>query len=77
MRIVVSDISKTAFHTRYGHYKFTVVPFGLINALAIFMSLMNGVFHIFLDKFLVIFLDDILIYSCNEKEHEEHLRQVL
>ena len=72
-----SDIHKTAFHMRYGHYEFTVVPFGLSNAPAIFMSLMNGVFCTFLEKFVVVFLDDILVYSCDEKEHEENLRQVL
>ena len=77
LRIVDSDIPKTAFRTRYGHYEFTVVPFGLTNAPFVFMSLMNGVFCTFQDKFVVIFLDDILIYSHDEKEHEEHLRQVL
>ena len=74
MRVVEGDIHKTAFRTRYGHYEFTVVLFGLTNALAIFMSLMNGVFHSFLDKYVVVFLDDILVYSRDEKEHEEHLR---
>ena len=74
MHIVESDIQKTTFCTRYGHYEFTVVPFSLTNALAIFMSLMNGVFHTFLDKFVVVCLDDILIYSHDEKEHEEHVR---
>ena len=76
LRIVDSDIPKTAFRTRYGHYEFTMVPFGLTNTLVVFMSFMNGVFHSFLDKFLVIILDDILIYSCNKKDHEEHPRQV-
>ena len=70
LRIVDSDIPKMAFRTRYGHYQFTVVPFGLTNAPAVFMSLMNGVFRTFLDKFVVVFLDDILIYSCDEKEHK-------
>ena len=68
-----SDIHKTTFCTRYGHYKFRMVPFGLTNALAIFMGLMNVVFHTFLDKFLVVFLNFILIYSRDEKEHEDHL----
>ena len=74
MRSVDSDIPKMAFCTRYGHYEFTVVPFGLTNAPTIFMSLMNGFFHGFLDGFVVVFLDDILIYYHDEKEHEEHLR---
>lgn len=72
-----SDIPKTTFRTRYGHYEFTVVTFGLTNAPVVFMSLMNGVFHTILDKFVVVFLDDILIYSQDERKHEEHLRQVL
>ena len=67
------DIHKISFCTRYGHYEFTVVPFGLMNSSTIFMSLMNGVFHTFLDNFVVVFLDDILVYSSDEKEHEEHL----
>ena len=72
-----SDIHKTTFHTRYGHYEFTVVPFGLTNAPIIFMSLMNGAFFSFLDKFVVVFLDDILVYSHDEKKYEEHLQHVL
>jgi hypothetical protein len=62
-------INKTTFRTRYMHYEFTVVPFGLSNALAIFMCLMNGVFREYLDKFVFAFLDDILIYFKSEEEH--------
>ena len=72
-----SGIHKTRFCTRYGHYEFIVVPFGLTNAPVVFITLMNKVFYTFLDKFVVFFLDDILIYSHDEKENEEHLRQVL
>ena len=77
MRIKDEDISKTAFRTRYGHYEFTVVSFGLSNALAVFMCLMNGVFRDDLDKFFIVFLDDILVYSKTEEEHQQHLRMVL
>jgi hypothetical protein len=63
VRIKDEDISKTAFRTRYGHYEFTVVPFGLSNAPTVFMCLMNGVFRNYLDKFFIVFLDDILVYS--------------
>jgi hypothetical protein len=73
LRIKEGDIPKTAFRTRFGYYKFIVVPFGLTNAPAAFMSLMNGVFRKYLDHFVQVFLDDILIYSKNEREHEEHL----
>jgi hypothetical protein len=77
VRIRDEDINKTAFRTRYGHYYFTVVPFGLSNALVVFMSLMNGLFREYLDKFVIVFLDDILVYSRTEEEHEQHLRMVL
>lgn len=77
MRIVDEDIPKTAFRTRYGHYKFIVMPFGLTNAPAAFMDLMQRYFKPYLDYFVVIFIDDILIYSKNRSEHEAHLREVL
>jgi hypothetical protein len=71
------DIPKTAFISRYGLYEFTVMSFGLTNALAYFMYMMNKVFMEYLDKFIVVFIDDILVYSRNEEEHEGHLRLVL
>ncbi|GAB2272865.1 hypothetical protein Dimus_038995 [Dionaea muscipula] len=74
---VKKDVAKTAFRTRYGHYEFVVMPFGLTNAPAVFMDLMNRVFRPYLDRFVVVFVDDILIYSKDEKEHEQHLRIIL
>jgi hypothetical protein len=71
------DINKTSFRTRYGHYEFTVVAFGLSNAPVFFMCLMNGIFKEYLDKFVILFLDDILIYSKSKEENEQHLRMVL
>ena len=72
-----TDIPKTTFGTRYGHFEFTVMPFGLTNALAAFMDLMHRVFQPYLDQFVVVFVDDIVIYSESEWEHEYHLRIVL
>nr|AAX95496.1 Retrotransposon gag protein, putative [Oryza sativa Japonica Group]AAX96716.1 retrotransposon protein, putative, Ty3-gypsy sub-class [Oryza sativa Japonica Group]ABA93039.1 retrotransposon protein, putative, Ty3-gypsy subclass [Oryza sativa Japonica Group] len=77
LRIREEDIPKTAFTTRYGLYECTVMSFGLTNTPAFFMNLMNKVFMEFLDKFVVVFIDDILIYSKSEEEHEQHLRLVL
>jgi hypothetical protein len=77
LRIRPSDIPKTTFITKYGLYEFTIMSFGLTNEPAYFMYLMNSVFMDYLDKFVVVFIDDILIYSQNEQEHEEHLRKVL
>jgi hypothetical protein len=77
LKIRPSDILKTTFITKYGLYEFMVMSFGLMNVLAYFMYLMNSVFMDYLDKFVVVFIDDILIYSQNEQEHEEHLRKVL
>ncbi|WVZ76540.1 hypothetical protein U9M48_024507 [Paspalum notatum var. saurae] len=77
MKIHPSDIPNTAFITRFGLYEYTVMSFGLTNALAYFMNLMNKVFMEYLDKFVVVFIDDILIYSKTEEEHEENLRLVL
>jgi hypothetical protein len=77
LKVRETDIPKTAFTTRYGLYEYTVMSFGLTNAPAYFMNLMNKVFMDYLDQFVVVFIDDILIYSKSEEEHEEHLRIVL
>nr|GEV99044.1 reverse transcriptase domain-containing protein [Tanacetum cinerariifolium] len=77
LRVQEEDILKTAFRTRYGHYEFQVMPFGLINAPAVFMDLMNRVCRPYLDKFVIVFIDDIVIYLKDEKEHEEHLKAIL
>ena len=74
MRIEGEDSLKTAFHTRYGHYEFLVLPFGLTNAPAAFMDLMNRVIRPFLDRFVIVFIDDILVYSKSEEDHAKHLR---
>nr|GEY66268.1 putative reverse transcriptase domain-containing protein [Tanacetum cinerariifolium] len=77
LRVHEEAIPKTAFRTRYGHYEFQAMPFGLTNAPAVFMNLMNWVCKPYLDKFVIVFIDDILIYSKNKKEHEEHLTLIL
>ena len=77
LRIKETDVPKTAFKMRYEHYEFLVMPFGLTNALAAFMDLMNRVFKQYRDKFVIVFIDDILVYSKSKEEHEEHLRTVL
>ncbi|GJS12628.1 putative reverse transcriptase domain-containing protein [Tanacetum coccineum] len=77
LRVREEDIPMTTFRTRYGHYEFQVMPFGLRNALAVFMDLMNRVCKPYLDKFVIVFIDDIMIYSKNKQEHEEHLKLIL
>ena len=75
--VKVDDVQKTTFRSRYGHYEYVVMPFGVTNAPAVFMDYMNRIFRPFLDKFIVVFIDDILIYSRTQEEHAEHLRLVL
>lgn len=77
LKVRKEDIEKTAFRTRYGHYEFIVMPFGVTNAPAAFMDLMNRVFKRYLDDFVIVFIDDILIYSESEEQHAEHLQIVL
>ena len=77
VRVADQDIEKTAFRTRDGHYEFTVMPFGLTNAPATFQRLMNDVFRQYVDDFIIVYMDDILIYSKTPKEHEEHLRKAM
>nr|GEV88166.1 putative reverse transcriptase domain, ribonuclease H-like domain, aspartic peptidase domain protein [Tanacetum cinerariifolium] len=77
LKVKDEDIPMTAFITRYKHYEFHVMPFGLTNTPAVFMDLMNHVCKPYLDKFVIVFIDDILIYSCNKEEHTDHLRIIL
>ena len=77
IRVKPEDVPKTAFRTRYGHYEYLVMPFGVTNAPGVFMDYMNRIFHPYLDSFVVVFIDDILVYSKTREEHEEHLRVVL
>jgi len=77
IRVKSEDIPKTAFRTRYGHYEYLVMPFGVTNAPSVFMDYINKVFHPYLDSFVVVFIDDILVYSKTREEHEENLRIVL
>ena len=77
LRIKDVDVHKTAFRTRYGHYEFLVMLFGLTNAPATFMDLMNRVFQSYVDQFVVVFIDDILVYSKDQENHESHFRVVL
>ena len=77
LKIMSDDVPKTAFRTRYGHYEFLVMPFGLTNALAAFIGLMNKVFQQYLDRFVIVFIDDILVYSITKEEHVRHLSLVL
>nr|GEX96978.1 putative reverse transcriptase domain-containing protein [Tanacetum cinerariifolium] len=77
LRVREEDIPKTAFRTRYGNFEFTIMPFGLTNAPTVFMDLMNRVCKLYLDKLIIVFIDDILIYSRSEEEHEAHLKTIL
>jgi len=77
IRVKVEDILKSAFRTRYGHYEYSVMPFGVTNASGVFMEYMNRIFHPYLDQFVVVLIDDILVYSKSGEKHAEHLRVVL
>ena len=77
LRVQKSDVTKIAFKTRYRHYEFLMMPFGLTNAPAAFMDLMNRVFQPYLDRFIIVFINDILVYSCSSEEHSKHLWIVL
>jgi len=75
--VKADDVQKTAFRSQYGHYKYVVMFFGVTNAPAVFMDYMNKIFKPFLDKFIVVFIDDILIYSRTQEAHAEYMRLIL
>ena len=77
VKVREEDVEKTAFRTRYGHYEFVVMPFGLTNAPAVFMDLMNRVCRSMLERSVIVFIDDILVYSKTREQHEEHLQEIL
>ena len=77
LKIKRNDVLKTTFRIRYGHYEFLVLPFGLTNTSAAFMKMMNSVFKPYMDRFVIVFIDDILIYSKSHMEHKQHLRVIL
>lgn len=77
MKVEIGNIERTTFRMCYGHYELLVIPFGIMNALVAFMDLMNRVFKPYLDEFVIIFIDDILIYSKTPEDHEQHLRSIL
>jgi hypothetical protein len=77
VRVQAEDVEKTTFRTWYGHYEFLIMSFGLTNAPKVFMDLMNQVCKPYLDKFVIVFTDDILVYSCTEQVHKEHLQTLL
>jgi len=77
IRLKAEDISKTAFKMRYGHYEYSVMPFGVTNVPGVFMEYMNKIFHPYLDQFVVVFIDDILVHLKSKEDHAEHVRVVL
>ena len=77
LRIKELDVPKIAFRTRYGHYEFLVMPFGLMNAPAVFTDLMNRVFKPYLDRFVIVFINDILVCSKSKEEHEDHFENII
>jgi hypothetical protein len=77
LKICPGDEWKITFHTHYGHFKYTVMPFGLTNALAVFQHLMNDIFWEYMDEFVMVYLDDILIFSKEQETHDKHVRLVL